>query len=223
MSIIDRFIPFETVFNYLNATKRTVVSVGCGNGVYEKRLRNAGLDVILVDPKPESWVSYPVDENTYLKPDYSYVRDLVENMPEIVGNCTLFLCWPSPNGSTYDIEAVKLLNPLFVVTFYETIGGAGGEIFHSWLSTTGAPCEISPCGKFGETKKSLFFKEFHLYPKYNIPHKYICIKEYIVCKYSTRIKHAINTAHALILIQRCDISSLDTYDFSSLENKIITV
>lgn len=133
-----RHFPVETMARFLGVFKNTnlpIVSVGSGNGQYEWHLKNKhGLDDIqwyLVDPQPEKYRIYCPDES--IPPDYALVQDLVKAKPELVGNCVMFLCWPSPGKSKYDIEAIKILQPRGVVLVYETIGCAGGTQLHHWL------------------------------------------------------------------------------------------
>jgi hypothetical protein len=121
---------------YLNAFPgKVVVSVGSGNGTYEYELMKSGIEIICVDPAPESYLEYPSDDK-YIKPHYSLVDDLIKSQPQLVSNCVLFLNWPAPLKSTYDIESIEKLKPLGIVIVYETlIKAAGGNRLHEWLDS----------------------------------------------------------------------------------------
>jgi hypothetical protein len=68
---------------------------------------------------------------------FSYVKDLMETHPELVGNCSVFINWPEPSNSEYDIESIKLLKPRHILTICETTGSAGGRKFLEWLDING--------------------------------------------------------------------------------------
>jgi hypothetical protein len=112
----------------------TLVSVGSGNGRFEYQVQRAlpGRRVICVDPDPEAFDPYP-QNGQYIAPEYSFVANLVEHEPDIVGNCCLILHWPQHNGVPYDIEAVRDLRPQAIFVYYEAIGAAGSIAFHYWL------------------------------------------------------------------------------------------
>jgi hypothetical protein len=109
------------------------VSVGCGNAAVESQ---SGFKWHLVDPAPLSWLNSHGLREPYLPVNSSSTRELIEKEPALVNNCVLFLNWPLPNDSTYDIEAVQLLNPVAVLSITELWlggnGGAGSRGLHEW-------------------------------------------------------------------------------------------
>lgn len=133
-------IPIPTIYEYLKEASDNftipIVSVGSGNGALEfeivMMIQKTDIDLILVDPTPESYQKYP-ENRRCLTPDYPTVEDLIKTEPRLINNCVLFLGWPSPNNSTYDVDAINSLRPLRVVALYEKEEGAGGEFFHNWV------------------------------------------------------------------------------------------
>ena len=107
-----------------------IISFGSGKCELEIHLEksndNNNEKIICVDPNPGSFSNdrFFVEKR---KPDYPLVQDLVESKPDIVGNCNLMLIWPSPNeiGGSYDIKAVKDLNPKSVLIVFESTGSSG--------------------------------------------------------------------------------------------------
>lgn len=126
----------ESAINGCIKKPKYIISVGSGDGEFERLVENEyKVNIICVDPKKFSKVDA---DNKYLHlPDYAYIDDLIKSVPDVVSNCTLFLLWPEPNTSTYDIEAVSKLLPTSILVAYEYYGGAGGEYFHHWLGTMG--------------------------------------------------------------------------------------
>ncbi len=107
-----------------------IVSIGSGSGSIEHYTKST-INWILVDPKPSSFHGSVV-----IEPHFSYVDDLINNKPEIVGNCLLFLNWCDPNESEYDYEAIIKLKPIAIFSIYEiyenSYGAAGGQKFFNW-------------------------------------------------------------------------------------------
>jgi hypothetical protein len=111
-----------------------IVSVGTGDGVFEKLLcNNLQINIICVDPAA---ICNLVPKEFVMAPHYSYVTDLIERNPKIVGNCVLILNWCEPNSSTYDYEAIQLLIPQQILWIGESLGGAGGEKFLEFYEET---------------------------------------------------------------------------------------
>jgi hypothetical protein len=147
-------IPITELVKYLNVfTDKPIVSVGCGPGLYEAETLklNPRLDFIMVDPDPRSFENV----EPKLAIDAATVPDLIKTRPELVGKCVLLLIWPNPNESTYDYQAVELLNPVAVVTIYEAKGAAGGDQFHCWLSTVGAKSAVETTPFYDSNKITL--------------------------------------------------------------------
>jgi hypothetical protein len=114
-------------------SKFPIISVGSGNGELEYRLSQrkefANNKFYCVDPNPESY--NPYNPTAMMKPDFPYVSDLIQQHPELVGNCTLLLGWADPSED-YDFEAIQLLKPMSIISIAENEGGAGGQLFHDW-------------------------------------------------------------------------------------------
>ena len=108
-----------------------LVSVGSGSANIEKYLIDKCKisEIICVDPKPKSFSR----GETLIEPSYGYVEELIKEKPEIVGNCILILIWADYGYSTYDYEAIHLLNPVAIFTIVELTGSAGGTLFLKWL------------------------------------------------------------------------------------------
>ena len=107
-----------------------IISVGSGNGKFEKHCsRVIEKDIICVDPKPNS---YNTGVGLYVKPIYGTFEELIENSPEIVGNCNLLIIWATPS-LTYDIDAIKALKPVKMVILYDASGSAGSGDFHDYI------------------------------------------------------------------------------------------
>jgi len=132
------------VIDYIKSCdNKTLISVGSGRGSLEHKIKTAlNIDVICIDPSPESFQGQSSDIE--IKPDFSYVNDLIEFEPKFVNNCNLLLCWPLPNDSQYDISAIIDLKPQNIILIYETTGGSGGTVLLNWLKTIpGIPEENS--------------------------------------------------------------------------------
>lgn len=136
---MDAF-PIDVVATFLRAfpEELPIISVGSGSGETEYALKERlpNRRFILVDPDPESWTKYPKEHTRYLKPDVDTVDTLIQNMPELVANCVLFLPWPLPDECSYDYEAVCLLRPKGILLGFESIGASGGLLLHCWLHQT---------------------------------------------------------------------------------------
>lgn len=135
-------IPYDTFKEYvilMMSNNQPLVSVGSGLGLNERRLEtDLNINILCIDPKPHSFNNQG-DEKKCHMPDYSLVDDLIKEKADLIGNCNLMLCWPYPNESTYDIEAIVKLKPSSVLIVYESLGGAGGNQLHNWLEKINAP------------------------------------------------------------------------------------
>jgi len=139
MSIVHSYSGFSsfTISAFIQrAVQRTdqsvpIISVGAGTAEIERDLPpNVRQRIVLVDPvsEPSSEIPGPV---------YSTVSNYLKKngKPE---SCVLLLIWPSPEDSTYDIEAVEQLDPDDIIVYYENppgwnSGAAGGRLFHQFL------------------------------------------------------------------------------------------
>jgi hypothetical protein len=119
-------------YKYSDSDKFKLVSIGSGSASIEHYSK---LDWILVDPNPSEFHG-----SFIMKPDFSYVDDLINSNPSIVGNCLLFLNWCCPNDSEYDYEAIIKLKPKAIMSIYEMFeggsGAAGGHNFFLWTEET---------------------------------------------------------------------------------------
>lgn len=115
-----------------------IVSVGSGCGHLEASLihhSNQSLKIITIDPDP---YSFPVPSRIKyetLMPQFASVDDLINDQPSIVSQNILLLAWPTPIDSTYDYDAIRLLQPVKIISIYELLGAAGGNPFHGFLSS----------------------------------------------------------------------------------------
>lgn len=127
----------DIVNDYIQNVNKTYnlpfVSVGSGDALLESNNKN--VNWICVDPKPEEYMKDRNKGNVYLKPKYAYVKDLVDNEPNLVNNVVLFINWAYP-GLDYDYEAIKILNPVAILVIYDQNGVAGGLMFHDWIPSS---------------------------------------------------------------------------------------
>ena len=154
-------IPYDTFKEYITlmrSNNQPLVSVGSGLGLNEKKIElDLNVNIICIDPDPYSFNNRgECDEKKCHLPEYPLVDDLIKEQPNIIGNCNLMLCWPYPNDSTYDIEAIIKLKPSSVLVIYESLGGAGGIQLHNWLGKIGAPNGSTFSIKFHENEKDAY-------------------------------------------------------------------
>jgi hypothetical protein len=113
-----------------------IISIGSGNGCFERMISDKiRRNIICVDPHPTSHYS---TKTLYMGPDYATVHELIAAYPEYVGNCIVMIIFSYPTGwyrmnrmpeptTPYDIEAIKLLNPMGLYITGELSGGACDE------------------------------------------------------------------------------------------------
>jgi len=118
-------------------TNGIFVSVGCGMGMLEKRLRDAGKIVICVDPNDYDQRDQYLGVRRVLTPDYKFVSDLILDKPNIVGKVHLILSHPLPDYTIYDIMAVLKLEPKNIFLYYMKGGGAGSWLLQRFLRKNG--------------------------------------------------------------------------------------
>lgn len=101
-------------------SKATTVSVGSGNGSIELQISPG---IVTVEPTPKVWqISTGRIE---MPPMYSFLEDLLNDRPEVVGNMNLMLI--SPHADTqYDYDAVVTAQPhcLFLVWCSDGLAGS---------------------------------------------------------------------------------------------------
>lgn len=134
----------EHIYQFYNSYKLPIVSVGSGTGQIEylSKQKHPEIEWICVDPNPTNFLP---NKEIILKPDYDYVEDLVQQKPEIVSSCILFLNWCYPQMD-YDYESIQQLSPLGILSVYaytynkedteynKQISIAGGKKFIHWLN-----------------------------------------------------------------------------------------
>lgn len=113
------------------------VSVGCGLAKQETLfMLKLGLfdrkRMFLVDPDPLSFGG-----KQWLQCDYPLVVDLLQERPDVKGKCFLVLWNSDPDWIYYDIEAVRLLEPVHVLIAYEANFTSAGYLMHAWLARLG--------------------------------------------------------------------------------------
>ncbi len=131
----DYEIPYHFLYYYIKCAigqTNTIVDVGCGNGGLAKQLKDdlRNIRIIKVDP------NYPAD--------YTDIQSLIKKEPELVGKCCLLVIYPPPTNNRhkeYDMEAVKLMKPLTIVSLtedktYNHKTGSGSNDFLNWLNKT---------------------------------------------------------------------------------------
>jgi len=145
--LISRYVGYALETNGKKHNYK-IVSVGSGNGSMEfklcEKLNFPIENMICVDPEPESYKEYPTDQK-YLPPSYKTVSELIHDQKDLIGTCGVFINWSYPNmihesKSTYwDLEAISLLNPEWIVVVYAKCGAAGSFALHKFLNKYGAP------------------------------------------------------------------------------------
>jgi len=119
--------------SFYNRYKLPIVSMGSGSGSIEHYTNNT-IKWLMIDPSPDCFHGTII-----MEPNYSYLDDLINNNPNIIGRCLLFLNWCDPNNSEYDYEAIIKLKPIAICSIYEeyksSYGAAGGEKFYNWTKT----------------------------------------------------------------------------------------
>jgi len=156
----------------LDGCNPNIVSVGCGVAYLERQyMEKTGKKVYLVDPDPTYFQSKSINDLGEYKMDVSYVNELINKHPNLVGNCTLVLIKPQPEDDgaistppSYDVEAIKALKPKDII-FYGDIGGSDGSTaLHKWFHSQNLPsskmrgCEFNGLADddfslFGSTKE----------------------------------------------------------------------
>ena len=136
----DKAEEFFEIFTRFNSDP--VVSVGSGECGFETHLElkhaestREILKILCVDPDPTSHYNNPILFPMTRHPDYPLVKDLIEDKPDLIGNCNLILNWPSPNndGNSYDIKAILDLNPKMVFLLFEATGSSGSPDLLNWI------------------------------------------------------------------------------------------
>jgi hypothetical protein len=204
-----------------------IVSVGSGNGRMEHLLEQEndfkGQTFICVDPEPESYSKFHATE--VRKPEYATVKDLIADHSNaafrekpLKGSTTcLFLNWPSPSASVFDIEAVESLQPAFVVMVYEQFGGAAGQEMHKALHSMyhkpkGWPGDFTPAEQQGNDRLKNYFCLAHYYKEEpNLKGMLVMLTSphlsVIAERFPDLVKSFFVNRDGIILLKRKDIST----------------
>lgn len=136
---IMMFGPVQTanlISQFYDTYKKPVVSIGSGMAYIEYLTMHYHPEVefVCIDPTPQSFKSHGVQP--LIAPNYPTVNDLIANYPDIVSECLILLnwCWPDSKYGDYDYHAIEYLQPIAVLSTFETIGAAGGPKFHAFIS-----------------------------------------------------------------------------------------
>jgi hypothetical protein len=206
--VITNDLIVEQFKNILTKIDHQIISVGSGNGVQEHYLSVVlKRSIICVDPDPESFEPYP-DTGFFQIPDYDDVKLLIKFKPELINNCILFLNWPAPNNSFYDIEAIELLKPKGILLIYESLGGAGGSKLQKWIQQIGGPS-----------------KNWYLFSKQNLKNNkyyidqvqiYVCNENQnpILYKYYRRDIESINNSSKKFQFLNSDVNIFNTKHYA---------
>ncbi len=130
----------DIINDFYNNYNKPIVSMGSGIGAIEylSKIQNNNINWICIDinNNPIDFPSSATLTHPLVKIDYNSCDELIENKPEIINNCILFLNWCLPNDSYYDFEAIIKLNPIAILSIYEDLNGsngaAGGKMFYNW-------------------------------------------------------------------------------------------
>jgi hypothetical protein len=148
--------------------KENTVSIGSGNGVFERILKDKQVfdEIICVDPVFNEFCKVPVDlvQVMCLPPKYQTVDLLIKNEPNLVRDCVALINWAPPGPDGFDLEAIEKLLPKWVIIIGEfTMCTAGSFKLHRWLINK--VCKTQDIGN-GTGKKPLANKIYHS-PEYS--------------------------------------------------------
>jgi hypothetical protein len=121
-------VALEYMQDIINKNPAYIASIGSGCGAFEKILCEKLLtEIICVDPDSNKFIKAPPQFK--MEPSYANVDELINAIPAIVENCAIILNWSSPNGSTFDYDAVQDLKPTHILWIGDPSGVAGGTTF----------------------------------------------------------------------------------------------
>lgn len=119
-----------------------IISVGSGDGLFEEALEekynSAFGDTILIDPNPSKFSGIPG------RADFSTAQEYVKRTDN-PDNCVMLMNWPYPNGEEnngWDLQAIKDVNPKYIITIVDSTGGAGSIPYLVYLEKCGLSLEI---------------------------------------------------------------------------------
>lgn len=194
-------------FKKICESKGVIVSVGCGMGQMEQKLRDRGKIVICVDPNNRDNIDrYTKVKRAIKEPDYAYVDDLIKAKPLIVGKVNLLLLHPLPDYALYDIQAILKLEPKKIFLSYMKEGGAGSWLLHRFLRKNNIDTQ-------GKLKTDIMWEQRNL-PRSICPIKY---------KYKQIFETERSDYHTYNILEKQELlTNIYTSDYS-IENKEETV
>jgi len=115
------------IYNYFNFSKIDLLSVGSGNGLFEKCCQDIfGVEIICIDPIPLSYRSKGLTV-PYITYQYNTISEYVSSTNTKKDESFLLLIWTDPSLN-YDVEAIIALNPLaFFIIYGKNFPLAGSE------------------------------------------------------------------------------------------------
>ncbi len=181
-----------------------IVSLGSSNGVLERIIRDAlNNSVVCIEPEFNRFMTVPDEliDQLCLRPDHSSIEDYLQTDGK--RDVILFINWPEPNESYYDIDAICRLRPDYLVIIMDPSGISGGAHLQIFLEKCGlAGC--TPVGPDG----TLDFSAVH--------------GQYRIIKTIQRFGQdslGIDLCMTLIVLQRCDLQT-PQLDFSQVPDRI---
>lgn len=132
---VSKLIEFVGLLKSVDS-KSPIISIGSGLGTTESYIeKNADIEIICVDPNPESYQEPSTKFTEAHHPDYGTTTELIDSNPDIIENCNIILNWPTPNdkGNNYDMKAILDLKPRLILAICDSSGSGGGTEFLNWL------------------------------------------------------------------------------------------
>lgn len=198
------------LYNYVSCVHASFpgvlfISVGSGRGYHEADLMECirDLEIICVDPNPTSWTK-EIAQKKGIEPKYRTVDDLLLDRPELKGNCHLLLIWPYVDKTTYDIAAIKSLNPITVVSIHDASGRSGGTAYLAWVKMVQT---------LNETRKKLLSDDLVLWKDLLPESEYIQVARCVTTvQMKFRNKHIMDRFYdQIVILVRNDMKSkMDT-------------
>lgn len=122
------FRSISVYFQYMD--KGDVISVGSGEGLFERLISFNGINVTCIDPL--TMVEWYKNCKWGIKPKYDYLKNAIKKEPSLLGK-NLIINAPITfinQREGYDIEAIKILSPnmIFLLLDFEGNSGSYGLI-----------------------------------------------------------------------------------------------
>ena len=121
----------EYLYNSFKLDDIDLLSVGSGNGLFEKCCQDIfDKEIFCIDPAPLSFNPQGLTE-AYKKPSF-HVLDEYLSFPEKKDKSILLLIWPDLKLE-YDIQSIMALNPLAFFVIYGDWPHAGSSLFRRYV------------------------------------------------------------------------------------------